>query len=260
MDHVHLHRGQSPLLISVPHAGTDLPDEVAARLRPSALALPDTDWYVDELYAFARALGVGMLRARWSRYVIDLNRPADDGALYAQRTTGLVPLETFAGEPLYRDDPPDDVETRQRLERYWRPYHQVLGEEMERLRSRHGHAVLLDAHSIRSRVPALFEGVLPHFSLGTNDGRSAAPDLVSGAFTTLSSDARFDTVRDARFRGGHITRHQGQPERGCHALQLEMAQRAYMRETPPVRDPERQATVTPILERFVTGLRDWRPV
>lgn len=259
MDDFDFHPGTTPLLVSVPHAGTRLPEGLAERLTPGARALPDTDWFVDALYGFVRERGAGLLVARWSRYVVDLNRPPGDEALYAARTTGLVPLETFDGQPLYGDKPPDESEVRARRDRYWKPYHDALDAALGELRARHGHAVLLDAHSIRSEVPGLFEGRLPHFNLGTWAGRSAAPGLAAGAEDILVGASAFETVRDARFKGGYITRHYGRPHEGVHALQLEMAQRSYMREVPPEPEPGRAARVKPVLEKLVSHLQDWTP-
>jgi len=251
--------GTSPLLISVPHAGTALPPDLAERLTREARALPDTDWRVDGLWDFAPSLGAGLIVARWSRYLVDLNRPPDDAPLYASPTTGLVPVTTFDGKPLYPGDPPDRDEVRARLQRYWRPYHDAVDKELRRLREAHGHAVLLDAHSIRSVAPALFDGRLPALNLGTNDGASAGSTLAKAAWAALSSDSHFDAVQDDRFKGGYITRHFGRPAQGLHALQLEMAQRCYMRERPPAPDAARQARVTPLLRRVVMALRDGAP-
>lgn len=255
-----LERGTSPVLVSVPHAGTQVPEDILLRFTSSARALPDTDWFVDELYDFAPVLGAGMLVAGQSRYVVDLNRPPDDHAMYAGRTTGLVPMETFNGLPVYSDENmPDAGEREQRVVEYWRPYHKALGDELQRIREIHGHAVLFDAHSIPSRVPMLFEGRLPDLNLGSNRGRGAAPELVSRAMDVLTSATQYSSVRDGRFQGGYITRHYGQPGKGVHALQLEMAQRVYMQEISPQLDPDGMQGVRGILMELLTSLIDWRP-
>jgi N-formylglutamate deformylase len=255
-----LSRGESPLLVNVPHAGTHIPLDIRERLTGSALALPDTDWHVDRLYGFVRALGAGLMAASQSRYVIDLNRPPDDSALYNTRTTGLVPLETFDGEPVYREGlAPDTLEIERRVDGYWMPYHAALAQELERLRERHGHAVLLDAHSIRSTVPALFPGELPVFNLGSNSGASATAPLVDAARRVLGGDGRWDLVVDARFKGGYITRHYGQPSHGVHALQLEMAQRAYMDENTNQVNEAQMGPVQGLLQELVGTLGEWQP-
>ena len=170
MDAFTLHRGSAPLLISLPHDGSALPDDIAARMTPAARRVPDTDWHVGRLYAFAEALGASILRPRWSRYVVDLNRPADGAALYpGRRETGLVPTITFAGEAIYRDGhEPDAAETAARVDTYWRPYHAALAGELARLRERHGRVVLWEGHSIRSVVPMFFDGRLPDLELQKN--------------------------------------------------------------------------------------------
>ena len=223
--------GETPLLISVPHDGRLIPEEQRSRMTEAALAIPDTDWHVAKLYGFARDLGASMLVARYSRYVVDLNRPPDDGALYAgQVATGLCPQYSFAGAPLYRvDTPVAAVEVRERVERYWWPYHEQLGLALEALRARHGFAMLWDAHSIPSRVPRLFDGELPVLNLGNFDGCSCSADIAL-ELRRIADASPYASVLNGRFKGGYITRHYGNPAAGVQAVQLELAQRAYMDE------------------------------
>lgn len=225
------HDGDSPLLISVPHDGRKIPDELRDRMTAVGRELPDTDWHVARLYDFARGLGASMIVASYSRYVIDLNRPVTDEAMYeGQLATGLCPRYTFAGEPLYIDD--DKVsrdEVERRVERYWRPYHDKLDSTLKRILARHGKSLLWDAHSIASRVPRLFDGELPVLNLGTFDDRSCDPE-VSAALLQVAADSPYEAVLNGRFKGGYITRHYGAPDRGVQAVQLELAQRAYMDE------------------------------
>lgn len=252
--------GRSPLLVSIPHCGTALPPELAARLQDRALEVEDTDWFLDRLYGFVSDRGAGLLLPRYSRYLIDLNRPPEDTPMYAGRNnTGLCPTTFFTGEPLYRPGlEPDAEERRLRIERYWHPYHRALEGELLRLRELHGHATLLDAHSIRSELPWLFEGTLPHLNLGTADGRSCAPQLRE-AVRLACEEPRYDCVVDERFKGGYITRRYGRPAEGLHAVQLEMCWRAYMDESPPAWNDARAAQVRPLLERLVDALVGWRP-
>ncbi len=224
-------KGGSPLLISVPHDGRLIPDEQAARMTEAGLAIPDTDWHVAELYDFARELGASLLIARYSRYVVDLNRPPDDASLYeGQVATGLCPQFTFAGDPLYRDGQPiTAAETEDRIGRYWRPYHERLALALENLRARHGYALLWDAHSIPSRVPRLFDGELPVLNLGNFNGRSCSPHIAR-ELNRVATASPYASVLNGRFKGGYITRHYGDPANGVQAVQLELAQRAYMDE------------------------------
>lgn len=252
--------GNSPLLINIPHAGTVVPESLQRRLSPAAAALPDTDWFVDGLYAFATKLGASMLVATHARYVVDLNRPPDDTPLYTGHTTGLLPKCCFDGQPVYQPgQEPGSAEPGQRRDTYWRPYHDRLSDELDRIRSQHGHAILLDAHSIRSELPLLFEGTLPHLNLGSFDGVSADPGLIALAESILGADDRWAFVRDGRFKGGFITRHYGKPASGVHALQLEIAQRAYMQETPPESSEASMAPLQARLAQLVESLNDWRP-
>lgn len=227
-----LHRGSAPLLVSLPHDGTVVPDAIAARMRPESLRVPDTDWHVARLYAFARELGASILVPRHSRYVVDLNRPEDDVSLYpGQNTTGLCPVRRFSGEPVYLDGgEPDGVEVRRRVERYWRPYHEALRDELARLRAAHGRVLLWEGHSIRGEVPFLFEGRLPDLNLGTAGGASCEPALQQRLEAVLSGQSTYDWVANGRFKGGYITRHYGAPAQGIHAVQLEISQRTYMDE------------------------------
>lgn len=227
-----LHHGTRPLLVSLPHDGSAIPDAIAARLTPSARRAPDTDWHVSRLYAFARELGASVLVPQHSRYVVDLNRPPDDTSLYPGRnTTGLCPAVQFSGEPVYLDgQAPDAGEIAERVRIYWRPYHEALTEELARLQAAHGRVVLWEGHSIRSIVPFLFEGRLPDFNLGTADGASCGAALQDRLRGVLERQSDYSHVVNGRFKGGYITRHYGRPEDGVEAVQLELAQARYMDE------------------------------
>jgi N-formylglutamate deformylase len=255
-----LRRGTTPLIISFPHVGTVLPEALSRRMTAEALALPDTDWHVDRLYDFAGALGAGMQVPTLSRYVVDLNRDPTGEVLYpGSDNSELVPLSTFAGQPIYRPgEAPGASEIAERVARHWQPYHRSLGDELDRLKQRFGFAVLWDAHSIASRVPRFFSGRLPDLNLGSARGKSAAPDLVRHVMAVLERASPFSSVLDGRFTGGYITRHFGRPDQGIHALQLEMAEIAYMEEAPPYAyEPARAAPLKRVLERAVGALLSW---
>jgi len=232
MDIFSLHRGTRPLLVSIPHDGTHVPDAIAARLTPGARGVPDTDWHVARLYAFARGLGASVLVPTHSRYVVDLNRSEDDTSLYpGQNTTGLCPVRRFDGSPVYLEgQEPSADEVLARVDTYWRPYHQALAGELERLHEEHGRVVLWEAHSIRGELPWLFQGRLPDLNLGTAGGVSCSPELAGRLALALARQDGYDWVANGRFKGGHITRHYGRPELGVEAVQLEIAQRCYMDE------------------------------
>ena len=228
-----LQRGRVPLLISLPHDGSFIPDDIARRMHPAARRSPDTDWHVARLYEpLAQALGASVLKPLASRYVIDLNRPADGHALYpGQRETGLVSTIGFDGEALYLDGQlPDAIEVQQRINEYWQPYHQAISHEIARLRAEHGRVVLWEGHSIRSRVPMLFDGQLPDFNLGTASGASCGSPLQVRLQSCLESQSRYSFAVNGRFKGGYITRHYGDPAAGVEAVQLELAQLNYMDE------------------------------
>ena len=255
-----LHRGTAPLLVSVPHVGTAIPADVAEDLTPRALQTEDADWHLDRLYAFVKDLGASLLVPRIARYVVDLNRPSDNAPMYpGANNTELCPTRSFSGEPLYRDGrTPSDAAVAQRVAIYWRPYHDAIAAELERLRAGHGRAMLLDGHSIQAELPWLFEGRLPDLNLGTADGASCAPALRERLAHVLGASGSFSHVVDGRFKGGYITRHYGRPAEGVHAVQMEMAWHCYM--TPPHHyDETRAAAVVPVLRSLAETLIGWQP-
>lgn len=258
----HFKAGHAPLLISMPHVGTLLPTEIAATMDPVAQQKADTDWHLPLLYNMAEQLGASIITAKYSRYVIDLNRPMEDSNLYpGQDTTGLCPVDTFAKQPLYPNGYVLDKELiASRIESYWQPYHRQLGAELERLKALHGKVVLWDAHSIASVVPRFFEGRLPDFNFGTADDKSCAHELQLCLKQTISNslNAGFSHVFNGRFKGGYITRHYGQPGKNIHAVQLEMSQRIYMDERAPYDYlPDRAAEVQPLLHELLTACINW---
>ena len=295
-DWLSIHRGEAPLVLAFPHTGTDIPAAIEARLVSSERARKDADWWVDQLYAFAAGMGATMVRTSVSRSVIDVNRDPSGVSLYpGQATTGLCPVTTFDGEPLYREgEEPDETEIEARKARWFVPYHEAIATELDRLHKAHGHVVLYDCHSIRSVIPRLFDGELPHFNIGTYNGTTCARALeerVAAACGTHPGEGRgpvgkaaetefnanqlqsshldpglrrggadeWTSVVNGRFKGGWTTRHYGAPERGMHAIQMELACRGYIDEPvgpdphpwPVPFDPEYARPMTTILARVI---------
>jgi N-formylglutamate deformylase len=234
-DFLEIVEGTSPLVLSMPHSGRDLVPEVSDRLNGEGRAIADTDWWIERVYDFHEKLEASVVRTRLSRYVIDLNRDPSGQSLYpGQATTGLCPTETFDGLPIYQPgQKPDDQDIAGRLTNYFTPYHDALQKRIDACLATHGYALLFDCHSIRSVVPRLFEGTLPVFNIGTNDGKASAPALGQILADQCATAADLPHVLNGRFKGGWITRHYGQPEGHVHAVQLELAQSAYMVEEPP---------------------------
>lgn len=219
-------QGQIPLLISIPHGGTALPPNIENRLTNGAKAVPDTDWYVDRLYNFAENMGASVLCANYSRYVVDLNRGVERAALYPGKSeTTLCPLTDFTEQNIYLDEGPDEQEIEQRIEQYWQPYHTKIREELDRIHSKFGHALLWDAHSIKTIVPRFFDGKLPDLNLGTGNG-TTCPESTAQAL--MDKKGPYSAVLNGRFKGGYITRHYGRPDQNITAIQMETSQDCYM--------------------------------
>jgi N-formylglutamate deformylase len=255
-------RRDGPLLVSMPHVGTALPPAIAARLADAARAVPDTDWHVDRLYDFLAELDATVLTARWSRLVIDLNRPPDGASLYpGQATTGLCPAELFDGTPVYRDGRgPADGEIPERRAAYWQPYHDALATELARLKARHGRVLLWDAHSIAAEIPRLFPGRLSDHNIGTARGASCAKGMGEAVLAAAQAFPAYSAVLNGRFVGGYITRAYGRPEQGIHAVQLELSQSAYMDGAPSFRFDERRAqALRPALKAMMRAALDCLP-
>lgn len=253
-------QGATPLLVSMPHNGTEIPQALARRMTDHARAVPDTDWHMDRLYDFVLGLGAGVIKPRYSRYVIDLNRPPDGTPLYpGASNTELCPLTCFDESPVYlQGEAPDGEEILERIDRYWRPYHTQLEDELTRLKTACGVALLFEAHSIRSEVPRFFAGRLPDFNLGTANGASCDPHLEKLLRGVLQSAKGHTFAVNGRFKGGYNTRNYGAPAAKVHAVQLEQAQRTYMDETPPFSYDEVKAKkVQPILTQLVETMLAW---
>lgn len=223
--------GTRPLIVSFPHTGTTLPEDIAGHFVSPERARRDTDWWVDQLYAFAEDMGATLIHTAISRSVIDVNRDPSGSSLYpGQNTTTLCPLTTFDGAPLYKDgNAPGEAEIARRRAAFHEPYHHAIEDQIARLRATHGKVVLYDAHSIRSEIPDLFEGLLPVFNVGSNYHTTCAPELAED-IRTLCAATGEPTVLDGRFRGGWTIRHHGQPAHDVHALQMELSCRGYLRE------------------------------
>lgn len=224
-----IHRGDSPVVLGMPHTGTEVPPAIAERLNANGRLLADTDWHIHTLYA-GLLPGVTAVRATFHRYVIDANRDPEGKSLYpGQSTTGLVPETDFDGKPIWKDGAaPDAADIAARVAGFHAPYHAALAAEIARVKAIHGVAILYDCHSIRSNIPFLFEGKLPDFNIGTDNGRTCDPAIEKAVADVAGSAAGYTSVLNGRFKGGWTTRHYGKPETGVHAVQMEMAQDTHL--------------------------------
>lgn len=254
-------QGDGPIVLGMPHVGTFVPADIAARLNDEGRVLRDTDWHVDRLYADLIP-GLTVVRANFHRYVIDANRDPSGQSLYpGASTTDLVPLTNFDGHPIWRDGAePSPVDVAGRLKTYHTPYHAALAAELDRVKARHGVAILWDCHSIRSVIPWLFEGTLPDFNIGTNGGATCDPRIETATLSGAQASGR-SNVLNGRFKGGWTTRHYGRPAEGFHAIQMELAQSSHLAtETPPFAlDPVKAERLRPVLARMLGQLAELAP-
>lgn len=262
MDLFKFTKGSTPLLIDVPHVGTHIPEDLAARMTPEALRTPDTDWHQDRLYDFAHDMGASMLAATHSRFVVDLNRAPDDVSLYpGQDTEGLLPLKTGAREPVYQPGmEPDDAERDLRRDTYHAPYHAKLADVLAEIKAEHGYALLWDAHSIKSQLPRYFDGKLWDLNLGTNNGQSCDPAIQDGLERIAETADGYTQKMNGRYIGGYITRHYGKPAEDIHAVQLELSWATYMDEEYPYNYREDLASgIRPVLKQLLEVMLAYKP-
>lgn len=253
--------GDSPLVLGLPHTGTEVPAPIWERLNETGQALADTDWHIHQLYDDLGP-GVTSVRTTVHRYVIDVNRDPAQNSLYpGQNTTSLVPLTDFDGQPIWHEgQAPDAQDVAQRLAAFHVPYHAALAAELARVKARHGFAILYDCHSIRGDIPFLFEGRLPDFNIGTNLGVTCDPALEDMVLTHCANAEGYSHVLNGRFRGGWTTRHYGRPDEGLHAIQMELAQATYCQESPPWTYSAAQADrLRAHLKTILTDLMNWSP-
>ncbi|WP_333828014.1 N-formylglutamate deformylase [Pararhodobacter sp.] len=257
MNPVEITRGDSPIVLGLPHTGTHVPPDIMARLNAQGQILPDTDWHIHRLYN-GLLPGATTVRATFHRYVIDANRPPDGESLYpGQNTTGLVPLTDFDGVDIWAD-PPDPADIEARRTAYHAPYHAALQAELARVHALHGVALLYDCHSIRAHIPFLFEGTLPDFNIGTVNGVTCAPVLQETLVDICAKAKGYTHILNGRFKGGWTTRHYGQPEAGFHAIQMELAQATHLETEAPPFDysDEKAARLRPVLAEILETLAE----
>jgi N-formylglutamate deformylase len=225
-------QGDLPILVSMPHNGTLIPESISAHMTEHALRMTDTDWFLDQLYDFAKTMGCSIIEPLYSRYVIDLNRSKEDTNLYpGQDTTELCPTTCFDKRPIYQEaKQPSKAEIMQRIEVYWQPYHQKLAATIEQLKQQYGYVLLFEAHSIKSVVPRFFEGKLADFNFGNFDQKSSSTQLTK-LIENWQPPEEYTKVFNQRFKGGYITRYYANPMDGVDTLQLELSQATYMNES-----------------------------
>ena len=260
MNPVEVISGDSPIILGMPHTGTYVPEDVLSKLNDNGQKLADTDWHIYKLYEGLLEEAT-IVRANFHRYVIDANRDPSGKSLYpGQNTTSICPLTDFDGEAIYFDgQEPNEKEIAQRIDEFHVPYHAAITAEIERVREKFGVAILYDCHSIRSSIPFLFEGQLPDFNIGTNEGQTCAPEIEQITHNICRDADGFSTVLNGRFKGGWTTRHYGQPENGVYAIQMELAQHRYLEseQLPFDYSLENAANLRMHLKNILEALSEW---
>lgn len=249
-------QGDSPILVSMPHSGTKLITGMQQRMTEQAKVLPDTDWFIPELYDFLQTMNISNISANYSRYVIDLNRPSDDQPLYASKTTGLFPDILFSEQPVFLAEQIHSEALKMQIKtKIWAPYHQKINDELTRIKNKFGYAILFDAHSIAAFVPMLFTGKLPDFNFGNNDGVACAPALLNIVDKVIAATP-YQQVSNGRFKGGYITRSFGKPQQQIHAIQLELSQATYLKDNANnyQLDPAKKTQVSALLQQLFQAL------
>jgi N-formylglutamate deformylase len=251
---------ETPIILSVPHCGTAFPDELKNEYKPELRNAPDdTDWFVDKLYDFCFEIGITMISATYSRWVIDLNRDPQSKPLYADGRiiTALCPTTTFFGNSIYVDErhEVEPEEVRRRVERYYQPYHAKLAELMEEKKKKFGTVLLWDCHSIRQSVPTIHAEKFPDLILGDADGTSASREIIDTALASLNS-GKYSVSHNHPFKGGYITRHFGKPSQGVNVLQLEMSKVMYMNDAEEKYDEDRAADMRQMLRKVLRSLME----
>lgn len=260
MSFLKISRGNSPVVLTIPHSGTELPEDVRSSLNERGLVLADTDWHIDRLYD-GLLPDATIIRTHIHRYVIDVNRDPSGQSLYPrQNTTTLIPLTDFDGHEIW-DKLPTEAEIERRRRVYHTPYHDEVCFELKRVHALHGHAILYDCHSIRSRIPFLFNGYLPDFNIGTNQSVTADSKIEECVVEICSRAKDYSSTLNGRFKGGWTVRHYGKPQQGVHAIQMELAQNTYLEvEKPPwTYCPTKSDHLRIYLKNILAELNDWRP-
>lgn len=252
-------QGTSPVIIALPHTGTHVPDDIKVQLNDNGLILADTDWHIHKLYD-GLLENATTVRATFHRYCIDANRDPEGISLYpGQNTTTLIPTTDFDGLAIWKDgEEPTEEDIQDRLSRFHKPYHDALSAEIERVKAIHGVAIIYDCHSIRSHIPFLFESTLPDFNIGTDMGKTCAPDIEAIAVDVTCNACGYTSILNGRFKGGWTTRHYGKPETGVHAIQMELAQATHLAsEAPPFAyDEDKAARMRIHLKNLLLRLED----
>jgi len=247
-----------PIVVSVPHCGTAFPDELRDQYRQDLIQAPDdTDWFVDKLYDFVPHLGITLISAHYSRWVIDLNRDPQSKPLYndGRIITALCPSTDFLGTPLYLDNR-KEVEQKDvsaRLDKYFWPYHHQLSQLIAEKKKKFGKVLLWDCHSIKQIVPTIQKEKFPDLILGDADETSASKELIDTAWKALNTGT-YGVNHNHPFKGGFITRNFGKPSEQQHALQLEMSKVHYMDDAEKKYDATRADKMRYVLKQVFEGL------
>ncbi|WP_300032082.1 N-formylglutamate deformylase [uncultured Roseobacter sp.] len=252
--------GDSPLIMCLPHTGTDIPPLYWKRLNDNGQMLRDTDWHLDRLCK-GLAPQATVVRARFSRYLSDVNRDPDGQPPYPDKlNSNLIPYADQDGVPIW-DTPPMLREISALRAAFFVPYHAALQGQIARVQSRFGHAVICDCHSVRSRIPHRSDGQMPDLNIGTRGGTACDQRLSARVAAICQTTSQYTTAFDGRFQGEWVTRRYGRPARGVHLIQIEIAQDNYLAEEaePWEYDEVKAEPLREVLRSVLNEMSDWYP-
>lgn len=256
--------GQSPLVLCLPHSGTDVPKAVYNRLNATGKLQADLAWRLERVFDFHKELDATVLRSNVSRFVIDLDRdPKTPVSAAMDPARALCPATTLDGKRVYQEgEEPGPTEAEQRFLLFYAPFHKALHQQIDRLLRKHRKVILVNCQSMRSHIKGVTDEDLPLVNIGSEEGRSCDPDLRNVLVGSFRGQEGYTVSVDRYTKGGFITHSFARPEMGVHAVTLLLAQRAYLRHESPPFEPDkvRMAALKAVLLDSLSRLIDWTGV
>ncbi|MCO4780964.1 MAG: N-formylglutamate amidohydrolase [Candidatus Cloacimonetes bacterium] len=243
-----------PLVLSIPHCGTHIDEEIKSKMTKESLSLIDTDWILQDLYKFAKEMQIPVIYANYSRYQIDLNRPLpQEKSLYTRKTSSLVPTHTFNEEEIYLNYNPSQEDIADRIKKIYDPYYQQIHDLFDLVQMSFDQVLLFDAHSIRRSVKKISDQDFSDVMLGNRDGLTCDNRLLEQGIQVFERHG-YNHSNNFPFKGGNITRSFSDLSKGRHSIQLEMSQDIYM--TPEPKFDRCEKMLKDLLQEFSNVMKD----